>query len=448
MYLKRKFDSFLKNWKAQPGHKPLVVSGARQVGKTESILHFAESAYESVIRINFVESPKYKSIVERGYGADDIIKMISFLEPSHRFVPNNTLIFFDEIQEFPEVATSLKFFCIDGRYDVICSGSMLGTQYKRIDSFSVGYKVDSKMHSLDFEEFLWARGYGQDLTDGMLENMLTLTPFTDGEFKRLQELFMDYIIVGGMPAVVTDFIANGHFGNTLPMQRQLVLEYGNDIRKYTEGLEQARVQAVFDSVPAQLAKENKKFQYSKVKHNAKAKDYWGCVEWLRDAGIVAICHCLNFPELPLKGNYDIAKFKLYMTDTGLLVSMLDDEAQEDLRANCNLGIYKGALYENIVAEALLKSGSPLYYYKRENSTLEEDFFVRDAEHLYPVEVKATNGRSKSLRTLITDDRYPDIKSGFKFALANISEANSVTTFPYFCAFLLKRYLEAKGKASK
>jgi len=273
--------------------------------------------------------------------------------------------------------------------------------------------------------------------------MLELSPFTDGEFKRLQELFLDYIIVGGMPELVADFITTGHFGNTLPLQRQLVREYGNDIRKYTEGLDQARVMAVFESVPVQLAKENKKFQYSKVTHNASAKDYWGCVEWLRDAGVVSLCHCLNFPELPLKGNYDIAKFKLYVADTGLLVSMLDDEGQNDLRANRNLGVYKGALYENMVGEALSKSGYPLYYYKREDSTLEEDFFVRDAEHLYPIEVKAKNGRSKSLRTLIESDKYPEIQAGFKFASANIGMANRVTTFPYFCAFLLKRYMEQR-----
>ena len=443
MYLKRKFDSYLNSWKAAPGHKPLVVRGARQVGKTESILHFARSAYKNIVRINFVEEPKYKVINERGYSAEEVVRMISLQDGSHRFVPYETLIFFDEVQEFPEIATALKFFSIDGRYDVICSGSMLGVQYKRIDSFSMGYKTDIEMRSMDFEEYLWTCGYGQDLVDMILERMLSISPFTDGEMKRLNELFMDYIIVGGMPAVVVDFVSTGNFGNTLQMQRELILEYGNDIRKYTEGLDQARVMSVFESVPTQLAKENKKFQYSQVVHGARGKDYWGCVEWLRDAGIVTMCHCLNFPELPLRGNYDVAKFKLYLADTGLLVSMLDEEAQTDLRANRNFGICKGALYENMVGEALSKSGYSLYYYKRDDSTLEEDFFVRDANHLYPVEVKATNGRAKSLRTLITSEKYPDIHGGFKFALANIGLANNVTTFPYFCAFLLKRYMERK-----
>ena len=444
MYLKRKLDSFLQSWKATTNHRPLVIRGARQVGKTESILHFAEKAYDSVVRINFVESPKYKTITERGYAVDEIIRLISVLDGSHRFVPHSTLVFLDEIQEFPEIATALKFFSIDGRYDVICSGSMLGVQYHRIKSFSMGYKTDLELRSMDFEEFLWANGYGNELTDMMMEHMVALTPFSEGEGKRLQELFMDFVIVGGMPAVIADFIGTGHFGNTLSMQRQLVMEYGNDIRKYTEGLDQARVMAVFESIPVQLAKENRKFQYSMVSRNAKARDYWGCVEWLRDAGIVNMCHCLHFPELPLKGNVDMAKFKLYIADTGLLVSMLDDEVQHDLRVNRNLGVYKGALYENIVGEALVKSGYPLYYYKRDDSSLEEDFFVRDAESLYPVEVKATNGRAKSLRTLIESDRYPDIRGGFKFALANVGKDKEITTFPYFCAFLLKRYMENRG----
>ena len=443
MYLTRKIDSFLTEWKASSSHKPLVIHGARQIGKTESILHFAEKAYRSVVHINFVEKPKYAGIVDNGYEVNEIVKMISLLDASHRFIEGDTLIFFDEIQAFPEIATSLKFFSLDGRYDVICSGSMLGIQYKRVDSFSMGYKIDYAMRSMDFEEFLWARGYDAELTDMMLNHMRDVVPFSEGEMKRLQELFMDYVVLGGMPAVVADFITSGHFGNTLRMQKQLILEYGVDIRKYTDGLEQARIMSVFESVAPQLAKENKKFQFSKVEKGSRAKDYWGCVEWLRDAGIVSLCYCLNYPELPLKGNADISKFKLYMADTGLLVAMLDDEAQEDLRANRNLGVYKGALFENMVGEALSKSGYALYYYKRDTSTLEEDFFVRDAEHLYPVEVKASNGRAKSLRTLIDSEKYPDIQSGFKFALANIGKANNIITFPYFCAFLLKRYMGKK-----
>lgn len=445
-YLRRKVDDVLAAWKANEDRKPLIIKGSRQVGKTESITRFANANYKSVIYINFVEEPKYKMITSDGYGVDAIIKNISLLDPAKRFIEGNTLIFFDELQEHPDISTSLKFFCIDGRFDVICSGSMLGLNYKRIESNSVGYKSDYTMFSLDFEEFLWAKGYSEAQINDMLRHMESLTAFTEVELTTYRAAFLDYCILGGMPAVVSAYIAKGTFEASLETQRQLVSDYKEDIRKYAEGLDQARIMNVFNQIPPQLAKDNKKFQISKVSSGARFKDYRGCIEWLSDAGMVNICYCLNFPELPLKGNYDETKYKLYFADSGLLVAMLDDEAQDDLRANKNLGIYKGALYENIVAEALVKSGCGLYYYKREDSTLEEDFFVRTAHELLPVEVKASNGTAKSLKTLISGEKYADIKRGIKLTGGNIGYSDGIFTFPYFCAFLLKRFLKTLPEA--
>ena len=440
MYLKRKIDAFLTDWKKSNNKKPLIVRGPRQVGKTESIKQFAQKNYKSIIEINFVTSPKFKQITSDGYGADSVIKNISLIEPSYRFIPGETLIFFDEIQEYPEIATSLKFFCIDGRFDVICSGSLLGINYKRIESNSVGYKTDYDMYSLDFEEFLWAKGYGTDVIEDMLTHMKELKPFSELEHAVFSSHFLDYCILGGMPAVVREFIENKTFEGTLAIQRQLIADYKEDIRKYAEGVDQTRIINVFNSIPAQLAKENKKFQLSKIEKGARFKDYRGCIEWLQDAGMIHLCYCLNNAQLPLKGNYDINKFKVYFCDTGLFVALLDDEAQEDLRANKNLSVYKGALYESIVGEALVKAGYGLYYYKREDSTLEEDFFVRTANKLIPVEVKAKNSKAKSLLQLINNDKYSDISYGIKFCAGNIGLDNSIYTFPYYCAFLLKKYL--------
>lgn len=442
-YLKRKIDTFLYEWKFDTDRKPLIVKGPRQVGKTESIKKFATENYQSVIEINFFAEPKYKGIIADGYSAADIIKNISRIDPAKQFVENKTLIFFDEIQDFPEIATSLKFFKIDGRFDVICSGSLLGVHYKRIESNSVGYKTDYEMYSMDFEEFLWAKGYQQDTIDDMLSHMNTLKPFNELEFNLYNNLFLDYCILGGMPAVVTEYIEKGTFEGSLATQRQLLLDYEEDIRKYAEGLDQTRILNVFRHIPIQLAKDNKKFQISKVAAGARFKDYKGCIEWLEDAGLINICYCMNFPELPLKGNYDETKYKIYLKDSGLLVSMLDDESQDDLRSNKNMGVYKGALYENIVGEALVKSGYHLYYYKRDDSTLELDFFVRTKSALVPVEVKATNNHAKSLKTLITSDKYSDIQYGIKLCLGNIGFSDGIYTFPYFCAFLLKRYLSDK-----
>ena len=441
-YLRRKIDDFLLKWKSDEDRKPLIVKGCRQIGKTESIKHFARIAgYESFVEINFVRDEKYKKITDDGYTASAIIKNISLLDPTKRFIDGKTLIFFDEVTEFPEIATSLKFFKEDGRFDVICSGSMLGVNYKKIESNSVGYKTDYEMYSMDFEEFLWAKGYDDATTEDMLSHLKTLTPFSELEMSVYRGIFLDYVVLGGMPAVVKDYVKKGTFEGSLDTQRQLIADYKEDIRKYAQGVDQTRILNVFNSVASQLAKENKKFQISKIEKNARFRDYRGCAEWLADAGIVNVCYCLSDVELPLSGNCDTDKFKLYFCDTGLLVALLDEESQEDLRANKNLGVYKGAIYENIVSEALVKSGYKLYYYKKDNGTLEEDFFIRSANNLIPIEVKADKGRSKSLKTLISSENYPDVAYGFKLSANNVGYSERIYTFPYFCVFLLKRFMK-------
>ena len=440
MYLKRKIDSFLCDWKKNSNHNPLIVKGARQIGKTESILHFAKYNYDNVVYINFVEEPKYKNITVDGYKPEQICKNISLLNPEVKFTKGSTLIFFDELQDFPEIATSLKFFKIQGVYDVICSGSLLGINYRKIESNSVGHKTDFIMPSMDFEEFLWAKGYDENIAEMMLEHIRNHTPFSTLEQEVFFSLFRDFSLLGGMPALVKSYFENGSFVGILDMQRQLVADYKEDVRKYVHGIEQTKILNVFNRIPIQLGCENKKFQISKVAPGAKNKDYWGCIEWLNDAGIISVCYCLNFPELPLKGNFDDSKYKIYFADTGLLIALLDDEVQDDLRINANMGTYKGALYENIVAEALTKSGADLFYYKRQDSTLEEDFFLRTKNNLIPIEVKSANASAKSLQTLIKSEKYKDIQWGIKLVDGNVGFANNVLTIPYFCAFLLKRFL--------
>lgn len=439
-YLKRKIDAFLSEWKNQDGHNPLIIKGARQIGKTESILRFAQNNYENVVYINFVKEPHYKNIIADGYKPEHICKNITLLNPNSRFEKGKTILFFDELQDFPEIATALKFFKIQGDYDVICSGSLLGVNYRRIESNSVGYKTDFVMHSMDFEEFLWAKGYDDSCAENLLQHIRGRSPFSVLEQEIYMKLFRDFCLLGGMPALVERYIVNGTFEGILPMQRQLVNDYKEDVRKYVVGIEQTRILNVFNRIPIQLGMDNKKFQISKVSHGAKNKDYWGCIEWLNDAGIISICYCLSFPELPLNANYDDSKYKIYFADTGLLIALLDDEVQNDLRMNSNLGVYKGAIYENVVAEALTKSGANLFYYKRQDSTLEEDFFLRTKDSLIPIEVKAGNATAKSLQTLIKSEKYADIKWGIKLVDGNIGFANNVLTLPYFCAFLLKRYL--------
>ena len=299
------------------------------------------------------------------------------------------------------------------------------------------------MYSLDFEEFLWAKGYKNEQIDELFRHLSTLTPFSSIEMNVMNGLFLEYAVVGGMPAIVSHFIETGTYAGIVEMQQQLLFDYEEDITKYAQGLDKAKIKNVYHHIPFFLAKENKKFQITKVAAHARSREYVGCVEWLADAGIVNVCHCLNFPELPLKGNYDETKYKIYFHDNGLLMASLDEESARDLRQNKNLGVYKGAVYENIVAEALTKSDYSIYYYRKENSQLEMDFFLRDTNSLIPVEVKAKDGATISLNTLIDSPSYPDIKYGIKLCNKNIGFNGKFYTFPYFCAFLLRRWLYEK-----
>lgn len=438
--LKRKIDDYLTGWKNNPDRKPLIIKGARQIGKTRSIEWFAAKNYKNVILINFVEQKKYRDIFNDGFEVDTVLKNISLLNPELKFIPGETIFFFDELQACPTCATSLKFFKLDGRFDVICSGSLMGINYKEIESNSVGYKEDYEMHSMDFEEFLWAKGYNDDFVEDLYRHMIDVQPLAALQMEVLFGLFRDYVTIGGMPEVVNTYIKNKNFSGTLAIQRQLLKDYEEDITKYVEGLDKAKVKAVYNHISAFLAKENKRFQITKIAKNARNRDYIGCVEWLADAGVVNMCYCLNQPELPLKGNYDPKMYKIYYKDTGMLIASLDEEAQEDLRNNKNLGTYKGAIYENIVGDMLVKQGYKLYYYNSDKPALEMDFFVRDINSLIPIEVKSNDGATASLNNLLKDNRYPDIKYGIKLGYKNIGFNGKFYTFPYFMAFLMKRFI--------
>lgn len=441
--LKRKIDKYLLDWKNSPDKKPLIVKGARQIGKTESIRNFAKNNYKSVIEINFVLQKQYKDIFDDGFEVDSIIKNISLRNPNLEFIPGDTLIFFDELQDCINCATSLKSFNQDGRYDVICSGSLMGINYNEIESNSVGNKEDYEMHSMDFEEFLWAKGYKEEQIEDLYEHMKNLIPLSNTELSVMFENFKEYMIIGGMPAIVYSFVKNNNYSGTLKMQKQILLDYEEDITKYAGGLDYGKILNVYRKIPVFLGNENKKFQISKVETGARSREYIGTIDWLINSGIINICYCLEQPELPLGGNYNPDNYRIYFSDTGLLIGSLDEEAQDDLRNNKNFNTYKGAIYENIVGDMLVKQGYKLYFYKNEKGTIEMDFFVRDKNSLIPVEVKANDGATISLNNLIDSDKYKDIKYGIKLGYKNIGFNGKFYTFPYFLTFLLKRYLKEK-----
>ena len=439
--LKRKIDKVLADWKKSSDHLPLIVKGARQIGKTEAITNFAKANYQHVVAINFALQKQFLDIFARGYEVDAILQAITLKAPYLEVEPGNTLIFFDEMQACPDCATSLKAFQMDGRYDVICSGSLMGISYREIESNSVGYKQDVTMYPLDFEEYLWAKGYHPEQIDGFIQHMLDVTPLSPVEMDVLMRNFREFLILGGMPAVVWHFIQNGNYSGILPLQKQLLADYEEDITKYAGGLDKGKILNVYRKIPVFLGKDNKKFQISKIGHGARSREYAGVTDWLSDAGIVNLCYCMEHPELPLRGNYDPSNLRIYFGDTGLLIASLDEESQDDLRVNRNFGVYKGALFENIVAQMLVQQGYGLYFYRNSSATLEMDFFIRDAASLIPVEVKANNGATKSLHSLIADSRYPDVRYGIKLGQMNIGWNGEFYTFPYSLTFLLKRWLK-------
>ena len=442
-YLKRKIDKFLDEWLISDKKKPLIIKGARQIGKTKTIEEFAKRNNLSLVEINFVLNPEFRDIFDDGYKVDKILENISFKDPSLEFIPGKTLIFFDEIQKCINAATSLKSFKIDGRFDVICSGSLMGLSYKEIESVSTGHKIDYTMYSMDFEEFLWALGYKEEQIENLYECMKNLSPLSETQFNVLLDRFHQYMVLGGMPEVVKLFVDQKNYSGTLALQKQIILDYEEDITKYVEGLDKTKILNVFRKIPVFLGQDNKKFKISKVAHGARNREYTGVTDWLIDAGIVNISYCLNDLALSLKGNCDSDNYRLYFMDTGLLVASLDEESSKDLRNNKNFNTYKGAIYENIVGDMLKKSGYNLYFYKNEDGTQEVEFFVRDANNLIPIDVKATDGKVKSIKSFIEDKNIKDINFGIKLAEKNIGFENNIYTFPYFLTFLLKRFLSEK-----
>ncbi len=441
--LKRKIDQYLIDWKNSNNKLPLIVKGARQVGKTESIRFFARNNYENTIEINFSLQRQYCSIFDDGFEVDTILKNISLINPELTFVPYKTLIFFDELQDCPNCASSLKPFKLDGRFDVICSGSMMGINYNEIEANSVGYKEDYNMYSLDFEEFLWAKGYTEEQIEDLYDHMLQITPLSTLQFKVIDAAFKEYLVLGGMPAVVNSFIINKNFSGTLKIQRQILLDYEEDITKYASNLDKGKILNVYNRISVFLGQDNKRFQVTRISRNSRNRDYIGVVDWLNSSGIIHTCYSIANLGLPLKGNFDPNNYKIYFHDVGLLIGSLDDEAQQDLRENKNFNTYKGAIFENVVADMLVKQGYSLFFYRNSQSSIEIDFIVRDSSSLIPVEVKSSDGSSLSLNKLIHNKKLEVVKYGIKLANKNIGFNGKFYTFPYFLTPFLKRFLRER-----
>ncbi len=438
--LKRKIEDTLKKWKDTIGHKPLIIKGCRQCGKTFSVRQFAQENYTHEIYLNFYENKSYSAVFSGSLEVDHLTMLLSaLLGPEAIFEAGKTVLILDEIQECPEARTALKFFAMDGRYDVIGTGSLLGVKGygKRPVSIPVGYEQIEEMYPMDYEEFLWANGIEATVIQYLAECLKKEIPVAEALHEKLRQLLLQYAVVGGMPAVVQTFVDTHQMNTVLQLQRGILSDYEDDMVKYADNKDKPFIRECFRSIPRQLSKENKKFQYSVVKKGATSSKFSGSLQWIEDAGIIRRCYNLSLPELPLDGNAIQDIFKVYMVDNGLLISMLEDGTQFDVLQG-NLFGYKGAIFENLAADILAKMGRKLYYFHKD-SGLEIDFVMRYAGKSTLLEVKASTGNTKSAKTVLNHPEKYHVGGAIKLGDYNVGHSGQILTLPFYMAFLLTAF---------
>ncbi|MBO4690812.1 MAG: ATP-binding protein [Paludibacteraceae bacterium] len=440
---KRKIEDCLVRWKENPHHKPIIIKGVRQCGKTSSVKAFAQANYAHVVYLDFRAHPEYKQFFQPNLDVNEIIMRISATLPSQVIEPSNTCFVFDEVQDCPMARASLKYFCLDGRYDVLCTGSLLGVNgYKTKEeqkeedeaSIPVGFENIVNMYPMDFEEWLWANGIREEHIDILRKHFQAETPVDEAIHMRFRQLLLQYVFVGGMPEAVSTFLTSQQVGPLLEVQRQIIDSYEADMIKYARTEDKPRIRECFESIPKQLAKENKKFTYTVVRSNGRGKDYAGSLQWIEDAGIIRRCYNTTITELPLDGNSIRDQFKVYMADTGLFVSMLEEGTASSIIQG-QLGAYKGAIYENLIADIFGKMGRKLYYFHKD-SGLEIDFLMRYKGECVLVECKARTGNAKSLQTVLKHPEKYHVNQAIKLGDYNVGRNENVLTIPLYMAFLL------------
>ena len=433
--LKRKITAVFENWKKTKKKECLLVEGARQVGKTFIICEFGKANYENFIEINLLRQSKFKSAFE----SDDatfaaIFSRLTLVDPSIRYIPNKTLLFIDEIQESGAARTALKFIAEEEGVDCIASGSMLGITYKTIASIPVGYERKIEMFSLDFEEFLWAKGYDDKQISLLKDYFIKKEKVPFGINEVMQKNLREYMVVGGMPEVVNIFVETQNYGLVYSEQEKILKSYHDDIAKYAPGTERPKAISCYLSIPRQLSKEYKKFQYSVVEKGGTGRKFDSSLEWLRDAGLIKFCYNVSTPIFPLASYEKNDQFKIYLSDIGLLSAMYGFEMKRAILNNTLVGPAKGGLYENLIADIIFKKRRPLYYYKNDSSSQEIEFLINDGAAVVPIEVKSGKGKTHSLDSFLEQFKPP---YGYKFALGNVGVAdNKKITLPQYMAMFI------------
>lgn len=431
--LKRKITDRLLEWKKTKDRECLLVKGARQIGKTYIIEDFGHKHYKHFIPINFEQNPELKTIFDGNLSVSELIKRITLILPDVEFVPHETLLFLDEIQSCPQARTSLKFWAIDNNYDVIATGSLLGINYKEVSSYPVGYERQMDMHSLDFEEFLWALGIKEELIEDLRNHFVEGKPVDNVIHNKMMSYLRQYMAVGGMPAVVNKYVESNNFNLVHAEQSKILANYMNDIAKYAPTADKPKARNCYLSIPSQLAKENTKFQYSIVEKKGTARKFANSLDWLRDANLIAFCHNLSTVEFPLAAYVKPDQFRIYVNDIGLLVAMYGYETKRAVVDDTLASYAKGGIYENLMADFLLKKDIPLYYYCKENNAVEVEFLIEHNAKPVPIEVKAKRGTTASLNVILTK---PNIELGYKFGAVNVGIDEKKKTLPLYMAMFL------------
>ena len=449
--LRRKIEDTLTQWKNASGHKPLVIMGIRQCGKTFIVQHFATTHYKTVVYINFIKQPERINAFVGSKDVNAILLNLSAQIQGVTFTPGDTCFIFDEIQECPEARTSLKFFKEDGRFDVIATGSLLGVQgygdekkkqlrkqmeqkEPGINSVPVGSEDIIEMYPLDFEEFLWANGLSESVIETLRKCYREEKTIPAGIHIAMKQFLNLYVTIGGLPEPINAFLKTNNMNEVSKAYKSILKEYRDDMVKYAPDKDKPHIREFFNSIPKQLAKDNKKFQYNKVKPGGRSDTYLGSLQWLEDAGIICRCYNTNITGLPMEGNAKDNVFKVYTADIGLLIEMLGAGVRADILQG-NLGGFKGAIFENLMADTLHKKEQNLYYFQKD-SGLELDFLVRMKGECVPLEVKAKTAQAKSVKTVLSHPEKYKVKHVIKFGDFNIGRDDRLLTLPNYMQFLL------------
>ena len=433
--LKRKITHSIKKWVDSKSRKCLVIQGARQTGKTYIVERFAEENYEEIVEINFKQIPSAMDIFSDDLTVDNMIMAMRFRFPEKKIIPGKTLIFLDEIQECQEAITSLKFWALDNRFDVIASGSLLGIDYKRASSYPVGYVDYLKMYGIDFEEFLWGMGISEDMIMNLCRYIDSKDIVPEAIHSQMMKYFRQYIAIGGMPEAVQKYIDTRDFREVDRIQRSLLQGYQYDIAYYATAEEKVKAEKCYLSLAKQLLdKENHKFQYKEVEHGGRAQKYFSSIEWLLRADMVHLCKRVTDIRFNLDNYARDDFFRAYTTDLSLLMAMKDFSLKQHIIENTLDGNSKGGIFECAIADVLYKKGYQLYFYKNETTKKEIDVIIQKDGKVIPIEVKSGNTRANSLKTIMKNNK--DISFGYKFIDGNIgvSEEGIITLPLYMVAF--------------